>query len=132
LGDEENKYSWKHHSILRKYIPCEESIEFANYFLVHSNNQFAGKLANDNHSKTFFFIELKQKYAMSSTYAEYGGHPLLSRVSHVHLNQNVHANYVKIFEARAAKNGETWKPALRRKEKNASKKEKKALEKKAK
>ena len=78
------------------------------------------------------FSELNAKYVMDRTYVEYGGHPLLSKVSHVHLNQNVHANYVKFFEARAAKRGENWRPTLRRKEKDDSKKEKKVRGKKAK
>ena len=78
------------------------------------------------------FSELKQKYVMDRKYVEFGGHPLLSKVSHVHLNQNVHANYVRFFEERAAKSGVNWKPALRRKEKDDSKKEKKVRGKRAK
>ena len=66
---------------------------------------------------------------MDPTYVEYGGHPLLSKVSHVHLNRNVHADYVKFFKARAAKNGQKWKPSLRRQQKDHSKKNKKNKEK---
>lgn len=117
LGDAKCKFSWKHNSVLKKYIPNEANIEYAKNFVDHSNKHAA---------------ELKQKYVMDRNYVEYGGHPLLSKVSHVHLNQNVHANYVKFFEERAAKNGANWKPTLRRKEKDDAKKEKKVRGKKAK
>ena len=117
--------------MLKKYIPNEESIEYANNFVNYSKKHFAGKLSDNKQSK-MRFLELNTKYAMDRNYVEYGGHPLLSKVSHVHLNQNVHANYVKFFEARAAKSGENWKPPLRRKEKDDSKKEKKVRGKKAK
>ncbi|CAG5094520.1 Oidioi.mRNA.OKI2018_I69.XSR.g13634.t1.cds [Oikopleura dioica] len=112
LQEKECKFAFEHdgNGMLKKYEPDDELFAFAEQYIKRSKEHFA---------------ELKNKHVMDRKYVEYGGHPLLSKVSHVHLTMGEHAAFVQHFQKKAEKSGQPWKPPLRRKEKDPDAKKEK-------